>query len=177
MLLLVAAGSFGACTSGDSDGRPDVTANTLSGGPDPEVRTGDFGTESVEFVQGGRSHEICLLVADTPDLRRIGLSRRDDLGGYGGMVFDFEEASEHSFWMSETLIPLDLVPVDSEGQVIDVIPMDPCPEGGDCRTYSPGVPYDVAVELPMGDLADWGVEPETGPIEVRRSGTPCSPSS
>lgn len=177
LLILLTVGYIGACASGDSDGGPDVTSSAASGGPDPRVETDDFGTESVEFVQGGRSLEICLLVADTPDLRRIGLSGRDELAGYGGMLFDFEEVSEHSFWMSETLIPLDLVPVDSDGEVIGVIPMDPCPEGGDCRTYSPGVPYDVAVELPMGELADRGISPDAGPIAFRRSGGPCSPSS
>jgi uncharacterized membrane protein (UPF0127 family) len=172
-LLVLAVGAAGACASADTGGR----GTGRPGASPADAGPGEFATESVELVQTQRSREICLLVADTPDLRRAGLSGREDLDGYAGMLFEFEEAGEHSFWMSETLVPLDLLPVDATGTVIAVIPMEPCPDGVDCRTYSPGVSYDLAVELAGGDLASWGLDPNAGPISVRRSGQPCDPSS
>ncbi|MCC7078304.1 MAG: DUF192 domain-containing protein [Acidimicrobiia bacterium] len=161
-LLLVVT----ACATGSSV--------TPSSGPTGDVAS--FGTEAVDLTAHGgpgAPRRICLLVADTPDQRHIGLSARRDLDGFDGMLFVFEDESDHRFWMRDTHIPLDLVPVDDEGRVIDVIPMEPCAGGGDCPTYSPRKPYGLALELPQGDLAAWGFEPETSDLEITRSGETC----
>lgn len=48
-------------------------------------------------------------VAGTPAMQELGLMYRRHMGARHGMIFPREPASPASFWMKNTLIPLDLV--------------------------------------------------------------------
>ena len=67
-------------------------------------------------------------IADTPAERAQGLMRRDSLPASSGMLFIYESARNASFWMKNTLIPLDMVFADPTGLVTRVhsnaIPQD-----------------------------------------------------
>ena len=50
-----------------------------------------------------------LEVAATPEARIHGLMQRDTLKPYDGMLFLFPQAYDYTFWMKNTMIPLDML--------------------------------------------------------------------
>ena len=65
-------------------------------------------------------HAFTVEVVDTNESRAKGLMYRTSLAPDAGMLFDFKETREVSFWMSNTLIPLDMVFITAEGLVANV---------------------------------------------------------
>jgi len=53
--------------------------------------------------------EILVEIADTSEKRAKGLSDRQSLPENQGMLFLFDKPDFHSFWMKDTLIPLDFI--------------------------------------------------------------------
>ena len=96
-----------------------------------------------------------LEVADTSQERAQGLMGRGSLGKYRGMLFVFTNEQVLSFWMKNTLIPLDIIFVDKHLAVVDVQTMrpeyeiapDPLP------IYTSAAPALYAIEVSEG-LAD-----------------------
>ena len=72
-------------------------------------------------------------LAITQEEHNTGLMHRERLGKDKGMLFIFEEPGEYAFWMKNTLIPLDIIWIDENKEVIfigkDIQPCekDPCP--------------------------------------------------
>jgi uncharacterized protein len=98
-------------------------------------------------------HVITAEVASTPQSRMIGLMMRERLAPNHGMVFVFEDKSQHCFWMRNTLIPLSIAFIDDDGTVVSIADMSPKSEASTC----PQRPVRYALEMDQGWFAKRGV--------------------
>ncbi len=77
-------------------------------------------------------------VADEADERREGLMHRKSLGDEKGMLFVFEQPRARiTFRMKNTLIPLDMIRLDTTWQVIYIEENVPPCTSDPCPTYGP----------------------------------------
>lgn len=102
---------------------------------------------------------IKLELAETPEEHQRGLMFRPHLDADRGMLFLFDQVSYPSFWMKDTLIPLDMVFLDPAGKVTDVVASVPPCHSEPCQQYSPSKPSSAVLELNAGTAADHGIEP------------------
>jgi uncharacterized membrane protein (UPF0127 family) len=76
-------------------------------------------------------------IVDTPQERERGLMGVESLGDDEGMLFVFEGEGSYSFWMKDTLIPLDMIWIGKDGRIVyiqkDAQPCDADP----CAVYGP----------------------------------------
>lgn len=91
-------------------------------------------------------------LAKTPAEQAKGLMYRAELPEDHGMLFFFERDAPRTFWMKNTLIPLDMIFINSELKVVEVkANVPPCREDP-CPTY-PSVPAMYVLEI-NGGLAE-----------------------
>ena len=88
-------------------------------------------------------------MADSPASRRKGLQHRASLGENYGMLFVFEEDSQEPFWMKDTFIPLDLIFLDKDYNVVDIIENT---EPGSEKLLNSRVPYRYVLEVNAGSI-------------------------
>lgn len=97
-------------------------------------------------------------LADDPQERAKGLMFRQSLPKGAGMLFVYETPQRASFWMKNTLIPLDMLFVDESGRVTRVhnnaIPHDLTPIDGGEGVYA-------VLEINGGLAARYGIESGT----------------
>lgn len=70
---------------------------------------------------GGQKLTFQVEVADTPAKRELGLQYRRDLAPDRGMIFLFPSESEHSFWMKNTPIPLDMIFINRDRKIVGIV--------------------------------------------------------
>jgi len=128
--LALAAGG----ASADPSCRPDVV----------EIR-GDWGQAA-----------FTVEVADDPQEKMIGLMNRPVMPRFAGMLFVYDHPQGVVFWMKNTLIPLDMLFVDSAGTVETIhpnaIPHDETPIPG-------GADIQFVLEINGGLAAALGITP------------------
>ena len=76
-----------------------------------------FKRSSLVIVTGGRELKFDIELAANDAERERGLMYRKELGPYQGMLFDFHREMAVSFWMKNTLLPLDMVFIAADGTV------------------------------------------------------------
>lgn len=95
-------------------------------------------------------------VASTEPALRKGLMHRGHLSDGTGMLFDFGDEAERSFWMRNVPIPLDMVFVKADGIVAHVVhsasPMSD-------ESHPSEVPVRCVVEVPGGFCGKRGIQP------------------
>ena len=108
------------------------------------------------ITHDGRVHRFKVEIADNYATRERGLMFRKSLGPDVGMLFDFKTPQNVSFWMKNTLIPLDMVFIDQHGVVVNVAaratPMS------ETNIPSDG-PVVGVLEIRGGRAAEIGVQP------------------
>jgi uncharacterized membrane protein (UPF0127 family) len=68
----------------------------------------------------GGPRTLRLEIVDTPAARSRGLMYRRELPDGTGMLFVFDEESDHAFWMKNTFIPLDMVFIARGGRIVSI---------------------------------------------------------
>jgi uncharacterized membrane protein (UPF0127 family) len=97
------------------------------------------------------------IAADDPSRTR-GLMFRRSLDPDRGMIFVFPASEEHSFWMHNTLLALDLIFLDETRQVVGVV-ANATPQTDTPRTVGKSSRY--VVEVAAGEAAAHAVGPGT----------------
>lgn len=98
------------------------------------------------------------LVSDTR-ARVEGLSGRDFLPEFGGMLFEFEEPSYHAIWMKGMRFPIDIFWIHN-GRVVDMAEKAPIPSkdgGSPLPFYVPDVPAEFVLETRAGFASKYGI--------------------
>jgi hypothetical protein len=117
---------------------------------DPTTDDTGFQTEGVlTFYQpnGDTLTTIDIEIAETDAERRQGLMRRRSMGYDRGMLFIFEEVDDSGMWMKNTPLPLDIVFVAPDSQVINIARRTtPFSE----KNISPAAPKKFVVEVRAG---------------------------
>lgn len=75
-------------------------------------------------------NQVCFSVeiAKTQAQKDFGLMGRESLDADKGMLFIFDKEGIYSFWMKNTLIPLDIIWINSNGKVVFIAEnVQPCP--------------------------------------------------
>jgi len=101
----------------------------------------------ITFVnKDGDEIDLLVEVADTPEERARGLMFRESLPDDQGMLFVFEQEGQGSFWMKDTRVPLSIAFIEGEGDIVDILDMEPLSE----ELHTPAEPYLYAVEANQG---------------------------
>ena len=109
---------------------------------------GSLPTGAVTIQTTGGPVKLNVEIADNHRARVKGLMGRTSLNYDAGMAFLWDEPTDGSFWMKDTLIPLSIA-FWAHGRVIALFEMSPCHQDP-CQLYWPGKPYDGAVEATQG---------------------------
>ena len=100
-------------------------------------------------------------LADTYELRRQGLSGRDELAREVGMWFDMGGTGPATFWMRGMRFPIDIVWISDDLVVTGVAERLPFPDPGTpasaLPTYPSGVPIRYVLEINAGLAEELGI--------------------
>lgn len=97
---------------------------------------------------------IDVQIADTDAERKRGLMHRRSLGYNRGMLFIFETVDDSGMWMKNTPLPLDIVFVAPDSQVINIARRTtPFSE----KSIAPNAPNKFAVEVRAGFADRFGI--------------------
>jgi uncharacterized membrane protein (UPF0127 family) len=155
--LSAAAAAFLLALAGCSQGGQEAFAK-------PGAATG---TAAVHPVSGltvvpltvrsqGKTHRFRVEVARTPAEQAKGLMFRAEMGPNEGMIFPTDPPRRASFWMRNTVIPLDIIFIGADHRIINIaanaVPYDetPLPSAG---------PAIGVLELIGGRAAELGIAP------------------
>ncbi|SFU38352.1 hypothetical protein SAMN05216480_102118 [Pustulibacterium marinum] len=121
----------------------------------PEVKFTKEGTLSILDADGNSIKDLEIEVAKTPYETQTGLMYRKTMEENRGMLFMFPRESVHSFYMRNTLIPLDILYINKNLEIVSFAknakPMD--------ETSLPsGKAVQYALEVNGGMMDKWGVE-------------------
>ena len=110
-------------------------------------------------------------LAVTPDEQGRGLMFREYLPNDKGMLFVGSEPRQRGFWMYQCLIPLDIVWLDGNREIVEIernVP--PCKENDSrlCPSYGGSVDSVYVLELAAGQAAAHGLQPG-GRIDFQES--------
>jgi uncharacterized protein len=120
----------------------------------PTLEQSPAGLDQAEVTVG--SHKIIVEIARTPAEQAQGLMHRQSLAPDRGMLFPYAPPQEASFWMKNTLIPLDIIFV-APGGAIHRIEANAVPLS--LEPVASGVPVEAVLELAGGRAAELGLAP------------------
>ena len=157
-LLLFVAGCGGEESSTTEEDAPSTTApvqTTTEATQNTTVASapGESTTVAIIGTNGERS-EVEVEIADDEAEQRRGLMERTELDENAGMLFVFDREAPRSFWMRNTLIPLSIAYIASDGRIVDIQDMQPLDE----TSHPSAEPAQYALEVNQGFFAERGIE-------------------
>jgi uncharacterized membrane protein (UPF0127 family) len=108
-------------------------------------------------VLGIGSQRIHAQVADTPDAIGKGLGGRNCIDANRGMLFVFQQAGLHQFWMKGMRFPIDMVWIDDDHEVV-WLERDVSPSTYPMSFFNREDPARYVLELKAGRSSELGLE-------------------
>lgn len=108
--------------------------------------------KQVITIQAG-TNQIIAEVANNRFKQGNGLMGRKVLAPNAGMLFPMGYSAKHSVWMFNTYIPLDIIWLDNNKQIVDIVAnAPPCTESikSACTIYTPKVDATYVLEVNAG---------------------------
>lgn len=138
LLLAVALslGSLSGCRAGGAD-----VASVAS-------------TVPLSINSAGKVHAFKVEVARTEAEQERGLMFRDHLSPDGGMIFPMSPPRPASFWMKNTLIPLDMIFIRADGSIARIVAQT-VPYS--LEPVSSGEPVAAVLEIAGGRAGELGI--------------------
>jgi uncharacterized membrane protein (UPF0127 family) len=147
-LALLATG----CTSATNGAQ----ANAAGCTPGATHEISPAGLEQIELciISAGKTRAFTVEVAATSPQQARGMMFRTELADNRGMLFPFSEPRVASFWMKNTVIPLDIIFIRSDGGIENIaentIPYSTAPVGSTA-------PVTAVLELRGGLTGELGI--------------------
>ena len=116
------------------------------------VKNGELTFQSAE---GSYISKIDIEIADNDDKRTLGLMDRISMEENQGMIFLFPYERIQSFWMKNTVIPLDMIFVNRENEIVTIL-TDTVPF--DTGQYRSTKPASIVIEVVAGYTDLYGVK-------------------
>jgi len=136
------------------------------GGVNPEFRNDLESMETARIQIRQQTFEVWLATEPAQQERGLMQVRAEELtpippdaerglpgGAEPGMLFVFDSEQLRSFWMSNTLIPLDIAYIRSDGRIVKTHTMAPL----ETRLYPSIEPAQFALEVRAGLFAELGI--------------------
>ena len=110
------------------------------------------GSNQVLIGNGEKTIKVNVEIADDNSERMQGLMFRKDLDENSGMLFVFDNDGYYPFWMKNTLIPLDIIFIGKDMEIVDIKNAQPCNEYP-CTSYKSSKPAKYVLEVNYGFAA------------------------
>ncbi len=115
--------------------------------------------DTLEIRWPGGKARFTVEVAETPQAQARGLMYRATMPASAGMLFVFPAPKRATFWMKNTLIPLDMLFADTAGRITrihpEAVPHDLTPvDGGDGVKYVLEINGGLAARLRLPEGAE-----------------------
>ncbi|MGB9926793.1 MAG: DUF192 domain-containing protein [Methanosarcina sp.] len=119
----------------------------------PKIESPDAGWVCIE------DNCFSVEIASTQAQKEHGLMNREYLAPNSGMLFVFNDKGGYSFWMKNTLIPLDIIWIDSNYEIIYIQKnAQPCPSDYYCPSFGPGKNASYVLEINGGLSDKYGID-------------------
>lgn len=131
-----------------------AVAGCSGAGNEAAARTASTSMVSLTIATAAKSHVFRIEIARTEAQQERGLMFRDRLAPDRGMIFPMSPPRFASFWMKNTVIPLDMIFVRADGTIARIaantIPYSLAP-------VSSGEPVAAVLEIAGGRAAELGI--------------------
>jgi uncharacterized protein len=128
----------------------------VSCGPKP-TSIEDFPTQPVT-LPGGQVIRVETMIGEFQLTR--GMMFRTSLAPDRGMLFAHSKPDYHTYWMYQTLIPLDMIWLDSNRNIVEIVAnAAPCQtRASQCPTYGGKEMSSFVLEIPGGMAQKYGLQ-------------------
>jgi len=110
---------------------------------------------TLDVRSGAKTHRFVVEVARSAQEQETGLMNRPSLGPDRGMIFPYDPPQPVSFWMKDTLIPLDMIFIRPDGSIAKIaantvpLSLEPVPVAE---------PIAAVLEIAGGRSAELGIQ-------------------
>jgi uncharacterized membrane protein (UPF0127 family) len=126
-LVLLASG----CSRGTAAAPPAAAAPAQTPAAPAQTKPAppyDMQFDTVQMII--KDQAFVIEIADDEAKVARGLMYRKSMDENHGMLFVFDKPDTYSFWMKNTLIPLDIIYIDADGKVLEIHDRKPLDETG-----------------------------------------------